>query len=709
MPSAAHPVDRAPGVGSFDRAKVFARVQAAWKTRPALAAAEPELEAACAYAAAKYRDGRDVAWSVVGEAVAAAHVGSDDIVELWLAEGGARAALDALVAERSIDLWRTSTAHTVARQGPASSYVGGGSPGSWRALRAYLCVATPGEYDAMLAHVGELRRASGLSLCCALSYLFPLRQEWSMDDARRALKPPPPVPPSAALLFGSLTDVDLLIRLIEASKRPQLDGLSVWGVHRALVDGRMGASLGRIPERADEVLAALFTLRDMPREAIAHLHPAAPSATTRVMARLVGDAQADGAARAFLEAHPEDAMTVLADELAHGRRRPVLGPLLSVLVATHRETALALAGRAAPAVARALVAAGATEELVTRAAAKKLARPAAALRDSALSEWLAHGGSARGARSVLRDLAADDAQVPRLVRLLRASAADALPFAIAIVDALAEVGSEACLLELALLATKPSVASVGARAEQQLRSVLGLSDEDIADLAVPRTKPSTAAREAQARRLEAAMVEGRRWTSERFARSVASHPLLGELARGLVWGVFTADDSLREVFRLVRAGELRDARGAKLALAAGARIGIPHLLELEASHVAWARGAGLGRAPFEQIERAGPGLEEADELRACEGPLRQVRSRLESSGWRRDAASAGDGSVDYFRVVRGCAIEATLVETDAGPLLRFDGAMYLDVPERARRIAISEGARDVVRAAARTPPARGRR
>jgi hypothetical protein len=365
-------------------------------------------------------------------------------------------------------------------------------------------------------------------------------------------------------------------------------------------------------------------------------------------------------------------------------------------------------------VARALVAAGASEELVTRGAAKKLAKPAAALRDSALSEWLAQGGSARGARSVLRALAADDAQVPRLARLLRASATDALPFAIAIVDALAEVGSEACLLELALLATKPSVASVGARAEQQLRSVLGLSDEDIADLAVPRTKPSAAGREAQARRLEAAMVEGRRWTSERFARSVASHPLLGELARGLVWGVFAADDSLREVFRLVHAGELRDARGAKLALAAGARIGIPHLLELEASHVAWARGAGLGRAPFEQIERAGPPpLEDADErddLRQCEAPLRHVRSRLESSGWSRDAASAGEGSAYYERVVRGCAIEATLVETtDASPLLRFDGAMYLDVPERARRIATHEGAREIFLAAARTPPARGRK
>jgi len=108
---------------------------------------------------------------------------------------------------------------------------------------------------------------------------------------------------------------------------------------------------------------------------------------------------------------------------------------------------------------------------------------------------------------------------------------------------------------------------------------------------------------AHVRRLEAAMIERRRW-SPAEARRVAEHPLLRRAARALVWGAYGADGALRATFRLDDGGRAVGADGAEVALDAEVRLGIVRGDELDPpARAAWAEAlakAGL-RAPFRQL------------------------------------------------------------------------------------------------------------
>src|SRR5206468_10074706 len=54
----------------------------------------------------------------------------------------------------------------------------------------------------------------------------------------------------------------------------------------------------------------------------------------------------------------------------------------------------------------------------------------------------------------------------------------------------------------------------------------------------------------QASRLEQAMVVGRRWTGEEFARFLVRHPLMRHLVQPLIWGDYTLDGRLSAAFRV---------------------------------------------------------------------------------------------------------------------------------------------------------------
>lgn len=111
----------------------------------------------------------------------------------------------------------------------------------------------------------------------------------------------------------------------------------------------------------------------------------------------------------------------------------------------------------------------------------------------------------------------------------------------------------------------------------------------------------------QLRRLERAMIEGRRWPESEFRSLLVSHPLLSMAVRGLVWGVYgtTRKRRLGATFRIDNSDCLRAADGSSMDLDENSVVGIPHPLEFEAESGDWASvfaSAGQ-RQPFPQLVR----------------------------------------------------------------------------------------------------------
>ncbi|MBL0192836.1 MAG: DUF4132 domain-containing protein [Myxococcales bacterium] len=150
------------------------------------------------------------------------------------------------------------------------------------------------------------------------------------------------------------------------------------------------------------------------------------------------------------------------------------------------------------------------------------------------------------------------------------------------------------------------------------------------------------------RRMERAMVSGREWGLEAFRTLLVAHPLVGSLARRLVWSA--RGPSGDRTFRVAEDGSLADARDASLELPAGATVRVAHPVELPGDErAAWA-GLFADYAilqPFEQLGRAvaspTPKERRATALervagRAVSAP--KALGTLESRGFRR--ASAGE-------------------------------------------------------------------
>ncbi len=81
-------------------------------------------------------------------------------------------------------------------------------------------------------------------------------------------------------------------------------------------------------------------------------------------------------------------------------------------------------------------------------------------------------------------------------------------------------------------------------------------------------------------RLEGAMVLRRRWALADFRRFLVEHPLLQHLVRRLVWGVYDAEDTLVDAFRVAEDGTFADIDDQALDLPGGAIVGLAHALEL---------------------------------------------------------------------------------------------------------------------------------
>jgi hypothetical protein len=159
----------------------------------------------------------------------------------------------------------------------------------------------------------------------------------------------------------------------------------------------------------------------------------------------------------------------------------------------------------------------------------------------------------------------------------------------------------------------------------------------------------------QLRRLEDALVSQRRWTPERW-RAFAAHPMLGLLARGLVWGCFDDDGALAATFRVDESGVPVTLEDEPAALSGA--VGLPHPVQLsEEARRAW--GAVFADyelvQPFPQLSRAdlGPGDAPAifEALKGATVPIGALL-RLRRGGWSR----GGDEDQGFYDGLDGRAL-----------------------------------------------------
>ena len=145
-------------------------------------------------------------------------------------------------------------------------------------------------------------------------------------------------------------------------------------------------------------------------------------------------------------------------------------------------------------------------------------------------------------------------------------------------------------------------------------------------------------------RLEIAMCAQRRWTPDVFRPFLLEHPLLVHVVRRLVWGTYDAHEKLVSTFRVAEDGSLADSNDDVYSLAAGARVGIVHRLDLDQS-TAGAWGQILADyevlQPFAQLSRDAPVPSDAeraamslDRVMNVEVPTGKVLG-LDARGWRR--------------------------------------------------------------------------
>jgi predicted DNA-binding WGR domain protein len=149
----------------------------------------------------------------------------------------------------------------------------------------------------------------------------------------------------------------------------------------------------------------------------------------------------------------------------------------------------------------------------------------------------------------------------------------------------------------------------------------------------------------QIRRLERAMVAGRRWTGVEFGRLFVDHPLLWHIVRRLVWAEFDADGRVIRALRVAEDRSLSTVDDDVTTLADDATVGVAHPLHLGDSLAAWSEVFADYEIlqPFPQLSRPTFALTEEEtkvsNLARFEGVTLSTHKLLglERRGWRREA------------------------------------------------------------------------
>ncbi len=170
----------------------------------------------------------------------------------------------------------------------------------------------------------------------------------------------------------------------------------------------------------------------------------------------------------------------------------------------------------------------------------------------------------------------------------------------------------------------------------------------------------------QRQRLEQAMTDGRSWTAADFEARIARHPLLGHLAKRLVW-VAARPGGATDAFRVAEDGSLADVADRAFSLAGDATVRLAHpaLDTLDAWAALFADYTIL--QPFEQmgreVFRCAAEERDADALERTAGvtvAARRALGILETRGFRREDAGYVGAFIRPLRTTSGAEVVARL-------------------------------------------------
>ncbi|MEU4625094.1 DUF4132 domain-containing protein [Actinoplanes sp. NPDC023801] len=151
---------------------------------------------------------------------------------------------------------------------------------------------------------------------------------------------------------------------------------------------------------------------------------------------------------------------------------------------------------------------------------------------------------------------------------------------------------------------------------------------------------------AQAARMEREMLTRRLRPARHLAEVVLPHPILGPIARRLLWGVYNTDNRLVRALRIAEDGSLADIDDAAVTVGGDTPLGIVHPADLGTDLAAWAQTVADYEIvePFPQMTRPAVTLTEAQRAAtslAGFGPVKTERVvDLLERGWRGDSNSS---------------------------------------------------------------------
>ena len=196
---------------------------------------------------------------------------------------------------------------------------------------------------------------------------------------------------------------------------------------------------------------------------------------------------------------------------------------------------------------------------------------------------------------------------------------------------------------------KPSVRDAAGKLRANLPKPNQKDDPELAEQAIAdwklMKKQISAVVKLQATRLEQAMIEARRWSTEDFTALLMPHPLIRHLVQRLIWGGYSRDGKLLHTFRVAEDFTFSNEKDEVIDPKKIKTVGVLHpVLLTQESRDHWAEMFNDYEIiqPFSQIHRETypltPQEESAEEIKrftSIKIPGVALARKLEQRGWQR--------------------------------------------------------------------------